>query len=111
MASWGQQSDVTTWTERVIYYDRYRDCGDGILERTHIIHNAEKEDTDTVLTFTNMPWGGTRYSTFKDFVISQNVDSWDYNTYSLSGGIEDPMLIFGLDSRYENRVILSHWNL
>ena len=69
-------------------------------ERTHIIHSAEKEDTDTVLTFTNMPWGGTRYTTLKDFEISQNPDSWDYNQYNLVGGIEDPMLIFGQDQSY-----------
>ena len=46
IASWGQQSSVATWTEWVIYYDKYCDCGNSILERTHIIHNAEKADTN-----------------------------------------------------------------
>jgi len=112
MASWGQQSLPRSWSERIIYYDRYRDCGDGILERTHIMHNAEVQNTDTVLTFTNMPWGGTRYTTLKDFVFSQNPDTWNYNEYNLPGGIEDPMLIFALDSSYGlDRVIPTPWTL
>jgi len=111
MASWGQQSLPRAWSERIIYYDRYRDCGDGILERTHIIHNAEVQSTNTVLSFTNMPWGGTRYTTLKDFVFSQS-NVWDYNSYNLPGGIEDPMLIFALDSSYGlDRLIPTPWTL
>ena len=112
LASWGQQSKVTTWTERIIYYDRYRDCGDGILERTHLIHNAELESENTVVVFANMPWAGTRYTTLKDFEFSQNPVTWDYNEYNLQGGIEDPMLIYSLDEAYGiTRYFPTTWTL
>ena len=112
LASWGQQSRPRPWTERIIYYERYRDCGDGILERTHLIHNAELESTNTVLNFANMPWGGTRYTTLKDFQFSQNPDTWNYNQFNLTAGIEDPMLIFSLDASYGlSRIFSSTWTL
>ena len=65
MASFGQQSCRRVWKERIIYYDRYHDRTDSILERTVIMCNAKKEDTDML-----MPLSGTRYSTFRDFIIS-----------------------------------------
>ena len=112
LASWGQQSKSRPWTERIIYYDRYRDCGDGILERTHLIHNAELESTNTILSFVNMPWGGTRYTTLRDFKFSQNPETWNYDQYNLTGGMEDPMLVYGLDTSYGvTRYFPTTWTL
>lgn len=71
-ATWGQQANIPTFHQSDIFYlNRYVDCGDGVLEFTSVIHNAatDLEYGDDV-SYLNVPWGGVRKSTFRDFFIS-----------------------------------------
>jgi len=113
LASWGQQSYERRWTERIIYYERFRDCGDGVLEQTSVILNAEDPKTNTTITFSNVPWGGSRYSKLKDIAFSVNPSAWNYwENNNLPGGIEDPMRYFGLDEEYGfDRYVRASWTL
>jgi hypothetical protein len=70
-ASWGQQAHVpTTFMSDTIYYNGYRDCGDGIIEFTTIIHTAGNSPQSYYTDYHNTPWGGTRTSTLRDIFIS-----------------------------------------
>ena len=60
--SWGQHAHVPTpYISSVLYYTRYKDCGDGIVEVTSGLHNhAGGSD---IIDYNNVPWNGVRYST------------------------------------------------
>jgi hypothetical protein len=69
-ASWGQQAHVpTTFTSNAIYYNRYRDCGNGVMEFTSLIHNAWPPGGDE-LDYINIPWGGVRTSTLPQLLMA-----------------------------------------
>jgi len=67
-ASWGTQAHTPTpFTSAAIYMNRYRDCGNGVLEYTQLVHNFG----DDVFDYLNMPWGGVRPSVLQDLLVSQ----------------------------------------
>ena len=71
--SWGQQAHVPTpFKSDLHYFTRVRDCGDGVLEYTMVIHNtADENDPDAdYIDYLNTPWGGVRTSTLRDLVLS-----------------------------------------
>lgn len=68
--NWGQQAHVPTPHDSpLLYYTRYRDCGDGVLEYDMAMHHFGENPND-VYTFFNTPWTGVRTSTFRDMMIS-----------------------------------------
>ena len=76
--SWGQQAHVPTeFTSSMLYYTRYQDCGDGVVEVTWLMYNmgtaggAQKD----VWNYLNVPWGGVRTSTLADVVVETNGNS------------------------------------
>jgi hypothetical protein len=70
VAGWGQQAHVPTiHKSRALYYNRYRDCGDGVIEYTSLTHNAEPDGGDD-FGYLNMPWSGVRKSTLPDALLS-----------------------------------------
>ncbi len=57
--TWGQQANPPSLhRSSSLFYTRYRDCGDGVLEVTRGLYNFG-EDT---LDYLNTPWGGVRTS-------------------------------------------------
>lgn len=68
--TWGQQAHTPTpHISNTLYFNGYRDCGDGIIEYTTIVHNSNLdpfEHTD----YHNTPWGGTRTSVLRDIFLS-----------------------------------------
>ena len=57
--TWGQQANPPSLHEsHVLFYTRYRDCGDGVLEVTYGLFNFGDEPLD----YLNVPWGGVRTS-------------------------------------------------
>lgn len=57
--TWGQQANPPSLHESAaLFYTRYRDCGDGVLEVTYGLYNFG----DDWLDYLNMPWGGVRTS-------------------------------------------------
>ena len=70
----GQQAHVATpYRSDTLYFSNYRDCGDGILELTSVIHNAADNVLDgDDLRYLNVPWGGTRESVLRDVFTSNN---------------------------------------
>eukprot|EP01084_Bolivina_argentea_P176828 305934_1 len=68
--SWGQQAHIpTSFNSSLLYYTRYKDCGNGILEITTIFHNFGLSKHDTY-NYLNVPWGGVRTSVFNDWLIA-----------------------------------------
>jgi hypothetical protein len=68
--NWGQQAHVPTIHDSpLLYYTRYRDCGDGIIEYDMAMYHFGKVATD-IFTYLNTPWTGVRTSTFRDMMIS-----------------------------------------
>lgn len=62
----GQQAHVPTrQTSHALYYTRFKDCGDGVMEQTWMVHNGNPPGMDT-FSYTNVPWGGIRTSSLKD---------------------------------------------
>ena len=69
-ASWGQHAHVPTpFHSRLLYYTRYADCGDGVLEVTYAMHH-DATASETV-EYLNVPWGGVRTTQLRDFLVSQ----------------------------------------
>eukprot|EP00586_Coscinodiscus_wailesii_P007311 CAMPEP_0172487248 /NCGR_PEP_ID=MMETSP1066-20121228/16236_1 /TAXON_ID=671091 /ORGANISM="Coscinodiscus wailesii, Strain CCMP2513" /LENGTH=699 /DNA_ID=CAMNT_0013253729 /DNA_START=128 /DNA_END=2230 /DNA_ORIENTATION=+ len=70
--SWGQQAAVpTTFHSDVLYFNRYRDCGDGVIEMTSVVYNDGAKDGGDDLTYINIPWGGVRTSSLKNVLLSR----------------------------------------
>ena len=68
--NWGQQAHVPTHHDSpLLYYTRYRDCGDGIIEYDMAMHHFGQVTTD-IYKYFNTPWTGVRTSTFRDMMIS-----------------------------------------
>ena len=74
-ATWGTQAHTPTkHKSSAIFMNRYRDCGDGVLELTSLVHNFAAVGGDT-LDDLSMPWAGIRTSTLNDIVLSQKDNS------------------------------------
>jgi hypothetical protein len=74
--SWGQQAHVpTTHESGMLYLDRYKDCGEGVVEHTRLLH-ANVGNTDK-LDYLNVPWGGVRTSSLRDLVIARKSGEYD----------------------------------
>lgn len=72
-ASWGQHAHVpSNYFSGMLYYTRYRDCGDGVLEVTWMMHNsaARPNFAGDTWEYLNVPWGGVRTSTLKDVLLA-----------------------------------------
>jgi len=75
-ASWGQQAHLPTeFASKLLYVNRYRNCGDGIVEITQTFQNFARSDSvidrpgyDESLIYFNVPWGGVRTSHLPDVV-------------------------------------------
>ena len=80
-ASWGQQAHLMTkYKSHLLYFNRYTDCGNGIMEYTSVIHNAAPyknmddnwiQDPTENINYLNVPWSGVRESTLRDVFISR----------------------------------------
>jgi len=97
-ATWGTQAHTpTTHKSAAIYMNRYRDCGDGVLEVSSVLHNFEPAEGGDTWTSLNVPLGGVRTSVLNDIVISQ----------PLSGAAETkdlhaPMQAWGVEGHSPN---------
>ena len=68
--SWGQQAHLPTkWESNLLYFNGYRDCGNGVMELTSVFHNSGDADDDYI-NYLNVPWGGVRYSSLSDIFES-----------------------------------------
>lgn len=69
-ASWGQNAHVPTpFYNSMIYYTRYKDCGDGVMETTYAMHNAGAKDEAYTFSYFNVPWAGVRTSALQDMML------------------------------------------
>lgn len=65
-ASWGQQAHIpTAFQSHVLYYSRFKDCGNGVLETVWGFHNMAG-DHSNMPSYLNVPWGGVRGSIMSD---------------------------------------------
>jgi len=61
-ASWGQHAHVPTIFESdILYFTRFRNCGDGVMEITQGHYNTAYKVNDRI-KLTNTPWGAFRAS-------------------------------------------------
>lgn len=116
-ASWGQQAHVPTkHISNTLYFNGYRDCGDGIIEFTTIIHNSNHAPNEYT-NYHNTPWGGVRSSSLRDIfvslpdgsitqkypIVTWSSDPATYDNVGVSGGfttftervVPDPVLYNG----------------
>lgn len=95
-ASWGQQAHVPTkYSSRALYINRYRDCGNGILQFTSLVHNFSEE---TRFNYMSLPWFGVRNTLYKDVMIRR-----DENDPQISKGkwiTHYPNQFFGVSPRW-----------
>ena len=81
--TWGQQAHTPTpWRSAVLYFSRFADCGDGVLEFSQAIYN----DGDSagalgseVYNYGNAPWGGVRSSTLPKLLVSSKDHALDFS--------------------------------
>lgn len=77
-AGWGQQAHVPTkYSSRALYFNRYRDCGDGIMQFTSLVHNFSEE---TRFNYMSLPWFGVRNTVYKDVMIRRDEKDPDFAT-------------------------------
>jgi len=99
-ASWGQQAHLPTHhISNTLYMNGYRDCGNGMIEFTTIIHNSNNAPNEYT-NYHNTPWGGTRTTSLRDIFISHpdgsmsqkypvvvwSSDPATYDNFSKTGG-------------------------
>jgi len=70
--TWGQMVYLPTYRRSdLLYFNSYRDCGNGIIEFTSVFHNAHADLVNgDFLDYFNAPWGGVRHSTLRDVLRS-----------------------------------------
>lgn len=95
-ASWGQQAHVPTpYTSDAMYFNRYRDCGDGVVEVTNLIYNNAKTSRGKwgALDYFNIPWGGVRESNLPEMYLSakNTGDLTQLNPIPVFGGADEPV--------------------
>ena len=67
--NWGQQAHVPTpWDSPIMYYTRYRDCGNGVIQYDMAMYHFGV--TQSTFTYFNTPWTGVRTSTFPQLMMS-----------------------------------------
>jgi hypothetical protein len=68
--NWGQQAHVpTSFDSPILYYTRYRDCNNGVIEYDIAMHHFGQDRKD-MYDYFNTPWTGVRTSTFRDMMIA-----------------------------------------
>eukprot|EP00521_Asterionellopsis_glacialis_P008754 CAMPEP_0195281098 /NCGR_PEP_ID=MMETSP0707-20130614/549_1 /TAXON_ID=33640 /ORGANISM="Asterionellopsis glacialis, Strain CCMP134" /LENGTH=748 /DNA_ID=CAMNT_0040339943 /DNA_START=78 /DNA_END=2324 /DNA_ORIENTATION=- len=83
--NWGQQAHVKTpHRSDVLYYQKYKDCGNGVIEYDQIIHHYGNNSADK-LTYMNTPWTGVRASTFKDMAVANTEGYLQLKTDTING--------------------------
>ena len=100
-ASWGQQAHVPTgFASKLLYVNRYRNCGNGIVEVAQTFQNFARSDSDIrrpgydeSLNYFNVPWGGVRTSHLPD-VIEPDV-SGKFNIDPSYGDVRTPIFGWG----------------
>jgi YHS domain-containing protein len=90
MLSWGQQAHIPSINKSgILYYEKIRDVGDGVIEITYVISNF---GTDLINDIT-LPWGGVRKSNLPDHVVSETNGSYT----AIGGDFSDPANRIPLD--------------
>lgn len=76
VASYGTQAHIpTTFASSVIYFTRYINCGNGVIEVTSMLYNHAKHFVrNHTLDHMNIPWGGVRTSTLPDMLVTKPDD-------------------------------------
>ena len=77
VASYGTQAHIpTTFVSSTLFFTRYVNCGQGVLEITSMIYNHEKNSQGPrhSLDFLNIPWGGVRTSILPDMLMTDPND-------------------------------------
>ena len=79
-ASWGQHAHIPTpFHSSILYFNRYQDCGNGVIEVTSAIqnlpssdidHNLERLNKQESIGYMNIPWGGVRTSNLQNILLS-----------------------------------------
>ena len=95
-ASWGTQAHVPTpFKSAGLYMNKYRDCGDGVLEFTQLVHNFGQD----VFDYHNVPWGGVRTSVLQDMQVSQ-----PNGNAALHKDLDEPMQSWGQSGDWIPRI-------
>lgn len=68
--NWGQQAHVPTHHDSpLLYYTRYTDCGNGIIQYDMAMHHFGQVPSD-IYSYFSTPWTAVRTSVFRDMMIA-----------------------------------------
>ena len=81
--TWGQQAHVATpWRSAILYFSRFADCGNGVLEFSQAIYN-DGGNTGALggesYSYGNAPWGGVRSSALPKLLVSSKDHALDFS--------------------------------
>ena len=77
VASHGTHAHIPTiFSNSIIYFTRYANCGKGAIEVTNLVYNTKysaikPEEVAPKVNYLVVPWGGVRRSTFQDMIITE----------------------------------------
>lgn len=67
----GQQAHVPVkWWSTMMYYTKFTDCGNGVMEVTWMYYNGLGDFGDDMVSYMNVPWGGIRPSVLHDYLLA-----------------------------------------
>lgn len=71
-ATWGQQAWVpTAFKSGILYFHRYRDCGNGVIEYTQgVQNNGNHLGSGDRIDYLQLPWAGVRRSKLQSLLVS-----------------------------------------
>ena len=77
VASHGTHAHIPTiFSNSIIYFTRYANCGKGAIEVTNLVYNTKysaikPEEVAPKVNYLVVPWGGVRRSTLQDMIITE----------------------------------------
>ena len=81
--TWGQQAHAATpWRSAILYFSRFADCGNGVLEFSQAIYNdggSAGELGEEIYNYGNAPWGGVRPSALPKLLVSSKDHPLDFS--------------------------------
>jgi hypothetical protein len=73
VVNWGQSPHLpTVFRHKILFYNRYRYLGDGVLEVTHLAFNFGEYEYG----YGGIPWGGVRTTTYPELFVSTSDGSF-----------------------------------
>jgi len=96
-AAWAQHGPVPVyWESTMLNFNRYRDCGNGVIEHTAVHHNNMGSQKN--LMRLDAPFGSVRFSTLRDVVMTDQDSEILIEPHQLGRYDTDPWRVSASDT-------------